>query len=108
MPVAAAGGIAALHGTIASAHGAYSLMTQQGRLDETGNKKPYSKKEARELGRQKRESQPASEEKAKWKARELEKSKGKDARRAAHDMKEKGSGDRSNKQLDEDYNPQNH
>jgi len=47
--------------------------------------------------------EPASEGYAKWKARELEKSKGKDARRKSHDKKRKGEGDRSKKRLDEDY-----
>jgi hypothetical protein len=49
--------------------------------------------------------EPASEDYAKWKAKELEKAKGdkgKDARRAAHDKKRDGI-DRSKRQLDEDY-----
>ena len=45
---------------------------------------------------------PASEDYAKWKAKELEKAEGKDARRAAHDKKRDGI-DRSKRQLDEDY-----
>ena len=38
----------------------------------------------------------------KWKGKELEKAKGKDARREAHDKKT-GRGDRSREELDEDY-----
>ena len=47
--------------------------------------------------------EPASESTAKWKAKEAEKSGGKDARRSGHDAKESGEGDRSRRQLDEDY-----
>ena len=47
--------------------------------------------------------EPASEEYGKWKARELEKQKGKDARRESHDLKDKGEQDRSKRQLGEDY-----
>ncbi|RFC46917.1 MAG: hypothetical protein DVB22_003247 [Verrucomicrobia bacterium] len=46
--------------------------------------------------------EPASEDYAKWKAKELEKAEGKDARRAAHDKKRDGI-DRTKRQLDEDY-----
>ena len=46
--------------------------------------------------------EPASEDYAKWKAKELEKAEGKDARRAAHDKKRDGI-DRTKCQLDEDY-----
>lgn len=49
--------------------------------------------------------EPASEDYAKWKAKELEKAKGKDARRKAHDKKKKGEGDRSKSRLDRDYDP---
>lgn len=41
-------------------------------------------------------------------AKELERMKGKDARRSAHDAKEKGAPDRSLQQLKEDYNPDNY
>ena len=47
--------------------------------------------------------EPASEEEAKWRAKEMEKHEGKDARRAGHDAKEKGAPDRSKRQLREDY-----
>ena len=40
---------------------------------------------------------------AKWKAKELEKRQGKDARRKAHDLKKSGEGDRSRAVIDEDY-----
>jgi RHS repeat-associated protein len=46
--------------------------------------------------------EPASEAYAKWKAKELERLKDKDARRAAHDEK-RGRGDRTREELDEDY-----
>jgi hypothetical protein len=62
------------------------------------------KKAAREAGAEKRATQPASEKYTKDKAKKLEKTKGKDARREAHDKKEKGAGDRTKKQIDEDYN----
>lgn len=42
-------------------------------------------------------------EKAKWKAKEIEKKHGKDRRRQSHDEKQKGEPDRSPRQLDEDY-----
>jgi RHS repeat-associated protein len=61
------------------------------------------KKAAREAAAEKRAKQPASEKYAKDKAKKLEKTKGKDARREAHDKKEKGAGDRTKKQIDEDY-----
>jgi hypothetical protein len=46
--------------------------------------------------------EPASEDYAKWKAKEVEKARDKDARRASHDKKTDGI-DRSKSQLDEDY-----
>jgi len=46
--------------------------------------------------------EPASDKYAKWKAEELQKRQGKDARRSAHDKKRDGL-DRSKKQLDDDY-----
>jgi hypothetical protein len=61
------------------------------------------KKEAREKGKEIRDSQPASEDYAKWKAKSLEKRQGKEARRVAHDKKTKGSPNRTKKELDEDY-----
>jgi uncharacterized protein RhaS with RHS repeats len=67
-------------------------------------KKKYSKKEARQKAKEKKEQQPASEDYVKYKARELEKSKGKDARRKAHDKKRSGAPDRTKKQIDKDYN----
>lgn len=47
--------------------------------------------------------QPASEDYVKYKARELEKLKGKDARRQAHDKKQKGEQDRPKNRIDDDY-----
>lgn len=52
-------------------------------------KKLGPKKQARKKGAEKRENQPASEDYGRWSAKELEKSKGKDAKRKAHDMKKK-------------------
>lgn len=67
------------------------------------------KKEAREDAKQKRKEQDGSEKKAKDNGKKLEKAKGKDARRQAHDMKEKGSRpNRTDQQLNEDYNPDNY
>ena len=45
--------------------------------------------------------EPASEEYGKWKAREVEKQGGKEARRNLHDKKEKGAPDRTKKELNE-------
>jgi hypothetical protein len=47
--------------------------------------------------------EPASEDYAKWKAQEKEKSAGKDARREAHDEKQAGEADRSKRRIDDDY-----
>ena len=70
-------------------------------------KKKYSKKDAKAAGKKKREEQPASEGYAKHKAKELEKDQGKDARRRAHDKKESGAPDRTKKEIDRDYDPNN-
>ena len=82
------------------------VKTAEEAVDKTKKttKKVNPKKKAREEGKKKRDAQPASEDYAKYKAKELEKKKGKDARREAHDKKEKGSGDRTKKQIDRDYN----
>lgn len=47
--------------------------------------------------------EPASEDYAKWRAKRAEKAHGKDSRRDGHDRKEAGEGDRSKRQLMEDY-----
>jgi len=57
-------------------------------LKSTDGKKENFKREAREKARKAREEQPASEDYAKYKAKGLEKAKGKDARRRGHDSKE--------------------
>lgn len=109
IPVAVAGGLVASHGLLMGATATSSLASQKGRMDEsTGNsssspKKSNPKKEARAEAKATRENQPASEKRAKDYAKDLEKREGKDARRSAHDAKEKGSGDRTAKQLKEDY-----
>jgi RHS repeat-associated protein len=72
----------------------------QGLVDEFAKS---SKRVAREQGKAARDSQPASEDYAKWKAKSTEKKFGKDARREAHDKKPKGAPDRTKKQLNEDY-----
>lgn len=77
-----------------------------------GIKKMNPKKVAREAAKKKRNQQPASENYAKFKARKLEKAKGKDARRKAHDKKEKRRvngrrQDRSKEEIDRDYNIEN-
>jgi hypothetical protein len=46
---------------------------------------------------------PVPERSVKWKAKELENANGKPARRDAHDAKDKGSPDRTKKQINEDY-----
>ena len=51
--------------------------------------KNSAKKEARKAGKEKRNNQPASEKYVKKKAKDLEKNVGKDARRNAHDSKDK-------------------
>ncbi len=71
-------------------------------------KRVNPKKAAREAAKKKRAQQPASEDYVKYKAKKLEKKRGKDARRNAHDKKSKGQPDRSKKQIDEDYNTNNH
>jgi len=71
-------------------------------------KKPkYSKKKARQDAKDKRDQQPASEDYVKYKDNKLDKAKGKDAGRRAHDKKEAGAPDRTKKQIDEDYDPNN-
>lgn len=70
---------------------------------EKSNKKVNPKKAARIQGKEKRKNQPASEEYAKYKAKELEKVKGKDARRRAHDAKDKIGTDRTIDEINEDY-----
>ncbi|GAB6010284.1 RHS repeat domain-containing protein [Dysgonomonas reticulitermitis] len=111
VPAIVDGGVKIVHGVGTVTSGANSLSSQKGRVSETssnGNssssEKPINpKKAAREAGKEQRANQPASEDYAKYKAKELEKNKGKDARRGGHDAKDKGAPDRTKKQLDEDY-----
>ncbi len=70
---------------------------------ESNNQKINPKKEAREKAKQERENQPASEKYVKDAAKKLEKNKGKDARREAHDKKKPGEKDRTKKRINEDY-----
>jgi hypothetical protein len=47
--------------------------------------------------------EPASEGYARYRAKQAERTGGKDATRSGHDAKKPGEGDRSKRQLDEDY-----
>ncbi|HEX8223014.1 MAG TPA: RHS repeat-associated core domain-containing protein, partial [Allosphingosinicella sp.] len=47
--------------------------------------------------------EPASEDYVKWRARQAEEAGGKERRREAHDEKKPGEGDRTKRQIDEDY-----
>lgn len=64
-------------GIILEAQGAKNLKDHKGRLSEN---KGNPKKEARERVKEIRDQQPESEDYAKYKVKELEKTKGKDAR----------------------------
>jgi RHS repeat-associated protein len=95
-----------IHGTAMAASGTANLASQKGRVSESSSKSQHkndSKREAREAGKEQKANQKDSEQRVKWKANELEKAKGPDARRRAHDAKEKGAPDRTKKQIDEDY-----
>uniref|UniRef100_UPI0026138DEE hypothetical protein n=1 Tax=uncultured Dysgonomonas sp. TaxID=206096 RepID=UPI0026138DEE len=84
----------------------YKTLTGQNKQSvsqTSGEKKINPKREAREAAKEKRDSQPASEKYAKDKAKAKGKAEGADARRKAHDEKDKGAPDRTKKQIDEDY-----
>lgn len=70
---------------------------------EKSNEKINPKKAARKRGKEMRNNQPASEEYAKYRAKELEKAQGKNARRRAHDAKDKIGKDRTKEEINEDY-----
>jgi RHS repeat-associated protein len=99
LTIAGAGAIEGTAGYALFSKSSDNYKNQKGRV-QNGNTNP--KKAAREAAKEKREIQPASEKYAKYKAKELEKNKGKDARREAHDKKE-GLQDRTKKQINEDY-----
>jgi len=82
-------------------------VKKDAQVNAKGDEQVNPKKQAREEAKQKRDQQPASEDYAKHKAKQLEKTDGKDARRKAHDAKESGTPDRTKKQLDEDYKKNN-
>ena len=108
LSVTAEGAAVATHGVVATTKAASSLSSQKDRVSQANSsrgseKSTNPKKEAREAGKEKRDNQPASEQRAKWKAKELEKAEGPDARRQAHDAKDKGAPDRTKQQIDEDY-----
>jgi RHS repeat-associated protein len=68
--------------------------------------KKERRKRLKEERKERKANEPASEDKVKWKAKELEKREGKDKRREAHDKKQRGEPDRSNRQIEEDYEQQ--
>ena len=82
--------------------------TQQAKSETNQEKNTNPKREAREKGKEKREEQPESEQRTKQKAKELEKVRGKDARREGHDQKKSGEPDRNRRQVNEDYDPNNY
>ncbi len=82
-------------------------VKKDAQVNAKGDERVNPKKQAREEAKQKRDQQPASEDYAKHKAKQLEKTDGKNARRKAHDAKEGGAPNRTKKQLDEDYKKNN-
>lgn len=89
-----------------------SKKEEKTKTEATQEKKTNPKKEAREKGKkesqEKNDSQPDTEKRTNEKAKELEKARGKDARREAHNKKDNGDPDRNRKQVDEDYDPNNY
>jgi hypothetical protein len=74
--------------------------------ENTGTEKESKKDRRKRIKKERKErkaNEPASEDKVKWIAKELEKSQSKDKRREAHDKKQRGEPDRSNAQIEEDY-----
>lgn len=88
-----------VHGTILTSTGLKNLLNPT--KVEANRMNP--KKEQRKQGQEMREKQPGSEKRGKDYAKDLEKREGKDARRQAHDIKEKGSKNRTVKELKKDY-----
>jgi RHS repeat-associated protein len=118
VPTIVVGGTITATGAVEIAAGAMFMINgpnnmaagyDYGRTDNsTPSKKVNPKKAAREKAKAKRDQQPASEDYAKYKAKEIEKTGGKEARRAAHDKKEvkRVNGrrqDRTKKEIDRDY-----
>jgi hypothetical protein len=83
--IAGAGAIEGAAGYVLFSNASDNYKNQKGRVQD-GKTNP--KKAAREVTKEKRGIQPASEKYAKYKAKELEKNIGKDARGEAHDKKE--------------------
>jgi RHS repeat-associated protein len=79
--------------------------TETKQVDEASHRKGDAARAARKAGKEAREKEPASEKRAKDLAKDLERKRGKDARRKAHDSKDKIGRDRTLKELKEDYNP---
>lgn len=104
-PVGAVAG--AVAGTVIGVVGVlvYNEMSDDS-SENTGTEKESKKDRRKRIKKERKErkaNEPASEDKVKWKAKELEKSQGKDKRREAHDKKQRGEPDRSNAQIEEDY-----
>ncbi|QRE04877.1 hypothetical protein [Flavobacterium psychrophilum] len=113
-PLALDGAITIGVGTVETAYGGFIANNAMNNMknDSSSNsnssssesRKSNPKKEAREAGKANRENQPASEKRAKDYGKQVERESGKDARRAAHDAKDKIGRDRTVKELKEDYN----
>lgn len=105
VPVAIAASGEAVAGIATSAMGVLMKTNAQNNKAEGYDRghKNSAKKNARKLGAEQRERQQASAGYARYKANELEKRKGKDARRDAHDAKELRGHDRTKREIDEDY-----
>ncbi len=100
-----AGGALAGWGTLAGVRGAVSLGGGTAAL--MSKAKDRRAAERKRTNREKHGDEdwqpPASEEYAKWKAKQAERAGGKDARSKGHDLKERGEPDRTKEVLDEDY-----
>lgn len=107
--IAATGGITIAGGKLIAAGGTMIMAnaavnkSNGYNYGEKSNEKINPKKAARKRGKEMRNNQPASEEYAKYRAKELEKAQGKNARRRAHDAKDKIGKDRTKEEINEDY-----
>lgn len=99
--------VGAVAGTVIGVVGVlvYNEMSDDS-SENNGTEKESKKDRRKRIKKERKErkaNEPASEDKVKWKAKELEKIQGKDKRREAHDKKQRGEPDRSNAQIEEDY-----
>ena len=104
--VATVGAAVATHGAMMTFTAVKNMAGMKQKVDNASNnsdRKVNPKKEAREAGKEKRNNQPGSEKRAKDYGKAVEKKEGKDARRQAHDAKEKGVKNRTVQELKEDY-----